>query len=97
MKTINDIRKDTEKARVFLTYADRDTVKLWNSLRGKDDPPIFGGWYWLKGWSEGGPFRCESAAIRDAWYRAVLKIEPPRLHSTKQIRADRAAHLRVVS
>jgi hypothetical protein len=79
MKLSEAINKDLETARVHWMYADRATVKIWNSMKPINDPPIFCGWYWMHGSTEGGPFRCESACMRDAWYRAVKKIQPPSL------------------
>jgi hypothetical protein len=60
-------------------YANRAIVKLWNSMKADGDPPIFCGWYWMVGHSEGGPFHSESAAMRDAWYRVVKGVAPPAL------------------
>jgi hypothetical protein len=96
MKLNEAIQRDLETARVFLEYANRDTIKLWNSLRAHDEPIAFGGWYWLHGYREGGPFRCESAAMRDAWYRICLKREPPAVFTMRRARKDRQTHLRVV-
>ena len=101
MKLSEDIRKDLESARVFLEFANRETIKLWNSMRGAKEPPAFGGWYWLHGYREGGPFRCESAAMRDAWYRVCLRQEPPLMNSTREMKAAlqrrHPPHLRFVS
>lgn len=87
MKLTEAIQNDLRRSRVHVSFANRETVKLWNSLRDHNEPPIFTGWYWLQGTSEGGPFRCESAAMRDAWYRVVLGREPPLINSTKVMRA----------
>jgi hypothetical protein len=45
---------------------------------------VFSGWYWAKGALEGGPFRSQSSAYRDAWFRLVAKRVPPRLHKDTQ-------------
>lgn len=71
-----------KKAGVSVYYADRKTTKLWNELRGKDEPLVYGGWYWLrkqKGrvteMDEDGPFKSESAAIRDALIKLQLRVD----------------------
>jgi hypothetical protein len=85
MKLREAIQRDLEAHRVFVELANRQTVNIWNAMRGAKDLPAFCGWYWLCGYREGGPFRTESAAMRDAWYRIVRKQEPPALYAAKQI------------
>lgn len=87
MKLTDAIQRDLESARVFVEFANRATIKIWNSMRDPDEPPIFTGWYWAQGYQEGGPFRCESAAMRDAWYRVCLNRAPPLINSTREMRA----------
>lgn len=63
--------------RVRLVRVDREAAKWWNMRRKSDDTPVFCGWYWVRGHEEAGPFGTRSAAIRDAYYRFVLKREVP--------------------
>lgn len=86
MKLTDAIQKDLEASRVHVSFANRETIAIWNRLRGIGEPPIFTGWYWLSGIREGGPFRCESAAMRDAWYRICLRQDPPLINSTRDMR-----------
>lgn len=69
-----------KKAGVSVYYADRKTTKVWNEMRGEGEPLVYGGWYWLrkqKGrvteMDEDGPFKSESAAIRDALIKLQLR------------------------
>lgn len=87
MKLTDAIQKDLTHSRVQITFANRETIAIWNRLRGIGEPPIFTGWYWMCGTLEGGPFRCESAAMRDAWYRVCLNQIPPSINSTRTVRA----------
>ena len=100
MKLTEAIRKDLEEFRVHIDFAGRETIAIWNRLRALNEPPIFTGWYWACGLREGGPFRCESAAMRDAWYRVCLRQEPPLVNSTREMKAAlqrrHPPHLRVV-
>jgi hypothetical protein len=80
VKLSEAINRDLESARVHIVYANRGTIKIWNEMKPHDDPPIFCGWYWMAGLSEGGPFRCESACMRDAWYRVCKRMAPPSLY-----------------
>ena len=68
--------------RVHVVYVDRSTCKGWNDKKDPDDTPIFTGFYWLRGKEEGGPFKTRSAAVRDAYYRFVLRREAPTLGAT---------------
>jgi hypothetical protein len=67
----------TEKVRVV--YMNRGIAKVWNSSKSRrgDEPAVFCGYYWINGREEGGPFKTYSAALRDAWYRKVMGVEPP--------------------
>ena len=62
---------------VRVVYLDRATAKLWNSRRDNGDTAVFCGFYWIKGGNEGGPFKTRSSALRDAYYRFVLRRDPP--------------------
>ena len=64
-------------AAVEVAYLDAGACRWWNARRGGGDVPVLAGWYWLQGPREAGPFRSRSAAVRDAWYRVVLRREPP--------------------
>ena len=70
-----------KKAGVIVYFADRRITKVWNGTRVELEPLRYGGWYWmreLKGrittTDEDGPFRSESAAIRDAYMKLQLRI-----------------------
>lgn len=69
-----------KKAGVKVYFATRTTTKIWNGTRLKGEPLRYGGWYWIrtsKGrvvqTDEDGPFRSESAAIRDAYVKLQLR------------------------
>jgi hypothetical protein len=69
-----------KKAGVTVYFANRSTTKAWNGNRGDGEPLRYGGWYWMrtvKGrvvqFDEDGPFRSESAAIRDAYIKLQLR------------------------
>ena len=68
---------ESTEAKVKIVYVDRETSKWWNTRRRPDDTVVFCGWYWIRGTEEAGPFRSRSAAYRDAYYRHVLRREPP--------------------
>lgn len=70
-----------KKSGVKIYFATRTTTKVWNGVRLKGEPIRYGGWYWVrtsKGrvvqTDEDGPFRSESAAIRDAFVKLQLRI-----------------------
>jgi len=70
-----------KKAGVSVYFADRKMTKMWNELRSSDEPMIYGGWYWLRKqrgrvteFDEDGPFKTESAAIRDALIKLQLRV-----------------------
>ena len=80
MRISEDIAEAVKKAGVEVYYADRKTTKHWNSDRIKGEPCRFGGWYWMRSkgrkviaMDEDGPFRCASAAIRDAYVKLQLR------------------------
>ena len=67
--------------RVETFYANRGTVQFWNERRMKGELRYFCGWYWYakdrKGRAETqecGPFRTETAALRDAYQK--LQLQP---------------------
>ncbi len=67
---------------VEVVYLNRETAKWWNARRGVDDTATFCGHYWIHDNEEGGPFKTRSSAIRDAYYRFVLRREPPAIGDT---------------
>lgn len=69
-----------KKAGVKVYFANRSTTKVWNGDRREDEPLRYGGWYWMRSqkgrvvaFDEDGPFRSESAAIRDAFIKLQLR------------------------
>lgn len=80
MRLPNSVLASLTKAGVGAYFADRGHTALWNSDRGDGEPCFFGGWYWhrsVKGRvvqsDEEGPFKSESAALRDAWKKLQLR------------------------
>lgn len=68
---------DAVHERVRIVRVDRERAKWWNQRRQADDTVVFCGWYWVRGNEEGGPFGTQSACIRDAYYRFILKRDAP--------------------
>jgi hypothetical protein len=73
--------RSVEKAGVEVFFAGRHTTKVWNSLRLEGEPLRYGGWYWVRkakgrivATDEDGPFKSESAAIRDAFLKLQLRV-----------------------
>lgn len=69
-----------KEAGVEIYFADRRTTKFWNTERMGGEPLRYGGWYWMRSQKgkvtavdEDGPFRSESAAIRDAFVKLQLR------------------------
>ena len=69
-----------KKTGVKVYFASRNTTKVWNQQRITDEPLRYGGWYWMRSHrgrvtdvDEDGPFRSESAAIRDAFVKLQLR------------------------
>lgn len=70
-----------KKAGVRVYFANRNTTRIWNSARLSEEPLRYGGWYWMREqrgrvteFDEDGPFRTESAAIRDAFVKLQLRL-----------------------
>lgn len=79
MRLPDDVQHRVKKAGITVYYADRRITKLWNKDRLKGEPCQYGGWYWQKVQGRrimetdtDGPFRSESAAIRDAYVKLQL-------------------------
>lgn len=80
MRLSASVAEAVKKAGVKVYYANRVVTKIWNANRMDGEPVQFGGWYW---WQEtkgtvvatddDGPFRCESAAVRDAFKKLQLR------------------------
>jgi len=80
MRLPNAIVGAVNKEGIQVYYADRHVTKVWNGLRLQGEPLRYGGWYWMKihkgrvtNVDEDGPFKSESAAIRDAFVKLQLR------------------------
>ena len=73
----NALVKDVTDAGIKVFYVSYPATRLWARERDKGQPLIFSGWYWGLGPREGGPFKSQSSAFRDAWFRVVRKRAPP--------------------
>lgn len=69
-----------KKKGVRIYFADRRITKNWNAHKNEGEPSYFGGWYWERtekgrvvAMDEEGPFRSESAAIRDAYSKLQIR------------------------
>lgn len=82
------IVKDTMDAGVRVFYVSFQATRYWAQEREPGQPLVFSGHYWARGRDEAGPFRSQSGAWRDAWYRVVLGQAPPAL-SARNTRFDR--------
>lgn len=76
----NNYIQSVRKAGIQVYFAGRSTTKVWNSNRGEKEPLQYGGWYWMRTYKgrviemdQEGPFRSESAAIRDAFLKLQLR------------------------
>ena len=61
-------------------YVSFQTAKVFNEGRERGTPMVFSGWYWARGTQEGGPFKSQSSAYRDAWYELISNARAPALH-----------------
>jgi hypothetical protein len=66
--------------KVHVVYVGREDSKAWNARRKTGEVAVLCGHYWYRGDAEFGPFKSYSAAVRDAYYQAVLGREPPRVN-----------------
>jgi hypothetical protein len=76
----NILINTVKEAGVKVFFANRRTTNIWNSGRLAKEPLRYGGWYWMRSqrgkivaMDEDGPFRSESAAIRDAFVKLQLR------------------------
>ena len=82
MRLSDGVIQTVKKAGVRVYFADRRQTKFWNGNRDGDEPAFFGGWYWHR-FKNGkvidsdkeGPFRTESAALRDAYTKLQLRVQ----------------------
>ena len=80
MRLSDEIIEAVKHGGVVVYFADRTTTKVWNKSRVSGEPIQYGGWYWHRT-EKGrvvetdteGPFRSESAAIRDAYIKLQLR------------------------
>ena len=80
VKLSSSVTKAVTKAGVEVYFADRRLTKIWNMDRVEGEPIFYGGWYWIRSQKgkvveadEDGPFKSESAAIRDAFKKLQLR------------------------
>lgn len=80
MRLADDLIERVKREGVRVYYADRRMTALWNRDRHDGEPVQFGGWYWHRtkagrvvDTDVDGPFRSQSAAIRDAWKKLQLR------------------------
>lgn len=97
----NHLLTDAKEGGVRVFYVSYAATRAWAVERPKGEPLVFSGWYWARGREECGPFKSQSAAWRDAWYRAIRKQTPPDVgrrnteyESEQQIVANKAAAAR---
>jgi hypothetical protein len=76
----NTLIETVKKSGVKVFFANRRTTTVWNSTRLVGEPLRYGGWYWMRSqrgkvvaMDEDGPFRSQSAAIRDAFVKLQLR------------------------
>ena len=81
VRLADDFIETVKKAGVTVYFASRNTTKVWNQSRLSEEPLRYGGWYWMRTQrgrvtetDEDGPFRTESAAIRDAFVKLQLRL-----------------------
>lgn len=92
MSLISDAAKGQLTGQHIKTFfVAREITKWWNARRAdKHTIALLGGWYWENGQDEAGPFRTQSAALRDAYYRKVMQQKVP-LMSMQEVADARAA------
>ena len=61
-------------ARVF--YLSYPAARRWAEDRPPGEPLVFSGWYWTLGDREAGPFKSQSSAWRDAYYKLGRRKAP---------------------
>lgn len=80
MRLPDAILEAVKSARVDVFEANRGTTQWWNERRSRDEPRYFAGWYWVRkdrrnkvDSEQYGPFKTQSAAIRDAFVKLQLR------------------------
>lgn len=75
----NAVRETLRHAEAEVFFVPREATKWWNAQRARkdDEVALLGGWYWSFGLQEAGPFRTQTAAWRDVYYRRILGRAPP--------------------
>lgn len=81
MRLPDKVLEATKKAGIITYFADRRITKVWNSEKDNGEPVRYGGWYWYRevkrrviSTDEEGPFRSQSAALRDAYIKLQIRI-----------------------
>jgi hypothetical protein len=91
MAIINRLVQSQLDAHRVRTFFVSGQVTKWYNAQRQDKATevcLLGGWYWLYGTEEHGPFRTPSAAQRDAYYRLILKQRAPALDDTQVRQAE---------
>lgn len=73
----NALIKDVGETGARVFYVSYAACRRWAADRDPGEPLVFSGWYWSLGTREAGPFKSQSAAWRDAWYRLSRRKAPP--------------------
>lgn len=89
----NAVAEMLDQSEIETFFVDRYCCKWWNAHRRHhaDAIALLGGWYWSYQGEEAGPFRTRSGALRDAYYRRLLKLRPPLMDQSEL--ADAKAEL----
>lgn len=77
MRLSKNILDKLDKEKIDVFEARRDVTEFWNQRRGTTEPRFFCGWYWYTKRNPNdlnGPFKTNSAALRDAYVRVSLKL-----------------------
>lgn len=80
MRLPNSVIRGAKEAGIHVYFTDRNTTRVWNKSRQTGEPLQYGGWYWTRTergrvveTDSEGPFRSESAAIRDAFVKLQIR------------------------
>jgi hypothetical protein len=87
----NHIREQLKSMNAEVFFVSGAATKWWNARRKdkKTEICLLGGWYWVLGKDESGPFRTPSGAWRDLYYRRVLVQVPPAMNRKDLTKAER--------